>query len=93
MPARSWWRRSASHPLPTVAEPGRFDAQPGWPQVVLVVIAVVAVVLGAAALTGFLPAGVQRAIYDTPVAIAFLIVGTGWWLWRISRRGPGAPDR
>lgn len=76
-----------------MAEPHRFDSQPGWPQVVLVVIAVVAVVLGAAVLTGFLPDAIQRAIYDTPVAIIFLIVGTGWWLWRISRRRPGAPDR
>jgi hypothetical protein len=75
-----------------VAEHRRFDAQPGWPQVVLVVVAVVGVVLGAAVLTRLLPDEVQRAIYDTPVAIVFLIVGTTWWLWRISRRGPGAPD-
>ena len=58
---------------------------------VLVVVAVVAVVMGAAVLTGLLPDSIQRAIYDTPVAILFLIVATGWWLWRISRRRPGAP--
>jgi hypothetical protein len=58
-----------------------------------VAAAVVAVVLGAAALTGVLPDVVQDAIYETPVAIVILIVGTGWLLWRISRRGPGAPHR
>ena len=76
-----------------MAEPHRFDPQPGWPQVVLVAAAVVAVVLGAAALTGILPEVLQDAIYETPVAIGILIVGTGWLLWRISRHGPGAPDR
>jgi hypothetical protein len=76
-----------------VAEPHPLDPQPGWPQVVLVAAAVVAVVLGAAAVTGILPDVVQEAIYRTPVAIGVLIVGTGWLLWRISRRGPGAPDR
>jgi hypothetical protein len=69
------------------------DPQPGWPQVVLVAAAVVAVVLGAAALTGILPEVVREAIYETPVAIVVLVVATGWLLWRISRRGPGAPNR
>ena len=55
--------------------------------------AVVAVVLGAAVLTGLLPAAVQDVVYDTPLAIIVLIVGTGWWLWRVSRRGPGPSDR
>jgi hypothetical protein len=76
-----------------VAEPRRVDPQPGWPRVVLVATAAVAVVLGAAALTGILPDVVQDAIHETPIAIVILIVGTGWLLWRISRRGPGAPDR
>jgi len=93
MPARFSWRRSESRQPPTVAEPHSLDPQPGWPQVVLVAAAVVAIVLGAAALTGILPEVVQDAIYETPVAIGVLIVGTGWLLWRISRRGPGAPDR
>lgn len=75
-----------------MAEPRRLDPQPGWPQVVLVAAAVVAVVLGAAALTGILPGVVQDAIYQTPIAILALVVGTGWLLWRVSRRGPGAPD-
>jgi uncharacterized membrane protein len=53
-----------------------------------VAAAVVAVVLGAAALTGLLPEPVQRAIFHGPVLIGVLIVGTGWLLWRISRGRP-----
>ena len=75
-----------------MAEPRRIDTQPGWREVVLVAGAVVAVVVGAAILTGFLPAAVQDLVYDTPLAIVVLIVGTGWWLWRVARRGPGAPE-
>lgn len=92
MPERSWSRRSASRPLPTVVEPRRAVSQPGWRDVVLVAAAVVAVVLGAAILTSLLPTAVQDIVFHTPVAIAVLVVGTGWLLWRISRRGPGAPD-
>jgi hypothetical protein len=58
-----------------------------------VAAAAVAVVLGAGLLTGLLPVEVQELVYQTPLAIAVLIVGTGWLLWRISRRGPQAPDR
>ena len=76
-----------------MAEPRRIDTQPGWREVVLVGAAVVAVVLGAAVLTGLLPAAVQDVVYDTPLAIIVLTLGTGWWLWRVSRRGPGASDR
>jgi hypothetical protein len=61
--------------------------------VILLAVAVVAVVLGAAVLTSVLPASVQNIVFHTPVTIAVLIVGTGWLLWRISRRGPDAPDR
>ena len=52
----------------------------------------VAVVLGAGILTGLLPAEIQNVVFHTPVAIGVLIVGTGWLLWRISRREPQAPD-
>ena len=76
-----------------MAEPRRIDSQPGWREVILVAAAVVAVVIGAAVLTGLLPAAVQDVVHDTPLAILFLIVATGWWLWRISRRGPGQSDR
>jgi uncharacterized membrane protein len=46
------------------------------------------VVLGAAALTGFLPSPIRDAILNGPVVIGVLIVGTGWLLWRISRGRP-----
>jgi uncharacterized membrane protein len=52
----------------------------------------VAVVLGAGILTGLLPTEIQNVVFHTPVAIGVLIVGTGWLLWRISRREPRAPD-
>jgi len=51
------------------------------------------VVMAAAVVTGFLPAAAQDLVFRTPVAIAVLIAGTGWLLWRISRREPGPPDR
>ena len=54
--------------------------------------AAVAVVLGAGILTGLLPEEIQNVVFHTPVAIGVLVVGTGWLLWRISRREPQAPD-
>ncbi|HEX7950367.1 MAG TPA: hypothetical protein VF494_08460 [Candidatus Limnocylindrales bacterium] len=65
--------------------------QPGWPQVILVAAIVVAVVLGAAIATSLLPTSAQEVVFHTPLTILVLIVGTGWLLWRIARRGPGAP--
>lgn len=62
--------------------------QPGLAQVLLVAAAVVAVVLGAAVLTSFLPDAVQAAIFQGPVLIIVLIGGTGWLLWRIGRPRP-----
>ena len=62
--------------------------QPGWREVIVVALAVVAVVLGAAALTSVLPTEVQTAIFHAPILIGVLIVGTGWLLWRISRGRP-----
>jgi uncharacterized membrane protein AbrB (regulator of aidB expression) len=67
--------------------------QPGWVEVMLVAIAVVGVVLGAAVLTSLLPDAVQRAVFQTPVLIVVLIVGTGWLLWRISRPRPASDGR
>ena len=93
MRARSWSLRSGSLPRPTVAERRSPASQPGWREVILVAGAVVAVVLGAAVLTSLLPSAVQDVVFRTPVAIGVLIVGTGWLLWRISRRDPGAPER
>ena len=71
------------------SDPGR---QPGWPQVVLVAAVVVAVVLGAAIATSLLPTSAQEIVFHTPLTILVLIVGTAWLLWRIARRGPGAPQ-
>ena len=62
--------------------------QPGWRQVALVAAAVVAVVLGAAIATSFLPQPIQQAIFHGPVLIGVLILGTAWVLWRISRGRP-----
>lgn len=63
-------------------------SQPGWLEVLTVAGAVVVVVLGAAALTGFLSGPIRDAILNGPVMIAVLILGTGWLLWRISRGRP-----
>ena len=62
--------------------------QPGWTEVMLVAIAVVGVVLGAAVLTSFLPTGLQNAVFHGPVLIIVLIVGTAWLLWRLARGRP-----
>lgn len=66
------------------------DPQPTWRRslrdVSLVAVCVVVIVLAAAFVTDFLPAGVRGLIVDTPLAIAVLIAGTAWLLWRISRK-------
>jgi FtsH-binding integral membrane protein len=74
-----------------VAEDRPIGRQPGWRDVALVAAAVVAVVMGAAILTSLLPATLQQIVFHTPLAIVVLIVGTGWLLWRISRRRPEEP--
>jgi heme A synthase len=65
--------------------------QPGWREVALVAAAVVVVVMGAAILTSILPSSLQEIVFHTPLAIVVLVVGTGWLLWRISRRRPEEP--
>jgi heme A synthase len=74
-----------------VAEGRPAGRQPGWREVALVAAAVVVVVMGAAILTSFLPSSLQQVVFHTPLAIVVLIVGTGWLLWRISRRRPEEP--
>ena len=59
--------------------------QSGWREVLIVAAVVVIVVLVAAQLTS----GVSRDI-RTPATILILIGGTGWVLWRITRKQP--PD-
>jgi peptidoglycan/LPS O-acetylase OafA/YrhL len=64
------------------------DARPGLREVLLVAVVVVAAVLGAALLTGLLPAGAQDVIFRTPLLIAVLVGGTIAVLWQISRPRP-----
>ena len=76
-----------------MAEPRRVGRQPGWREVIIVAAVAVAVVMGAAVLTSVLPTDLQEIVFHTPLAIAVLIVGTAWLLWRIARRPPGStPD-
>jgi FtsH-binding integral membrane protein len=67
--------------------------QPGWREVLLVAVAAVAVVLGAAVLTSILPTGIQEVVFHSPLVVVVLIAGTAWLMWRISRRPPGPPQR
>ncbi len=59
---------------------------PGWPEVLLVGLLVVAVVLGAALLTDLLPGDLRSVVLDTPLAIIVLVVGTASVLWRAATR-------
>ncbi len=63
--------------------------QPGLREVLLVAAAVVLVVMLAAGITAVLPGDGQAVVFQTPLLIVVLIVGTGLVLWRIIRR-PGA---
>ena len=60
----------------------------GWREVLLVAVAVVGVVLGLAVGTSLLPADVQRVVFQTPLLIAVLVVGTAVVLVRLVRRPP-----
>ena len=60
--------------------------QPGLREVLLVGAAVVLVVLAAAALTAFLPDGIQALVFHTPLLIGVLVGGTAFVLWRLLRR-------
>jgi hypothetical protein len=55
--------------------------------VLILAAAIVATVLGAAIATSFLPADVQRLIFDSPLAIIVLVGGTALVLWRVSIGG------
>jgi hypothetical protein len=68
-----------------VAEPAGSEREVGWREVVLVGAAVAAVGLGLALLSVLLPA-FGELFNRLPIAIAVLIVGTVWVLWRITRR-------
>jgi hypothetical protein len=62
-------------------------AEPGLREVILVGLAVVAVVLAAAIVTGLLPAPLRSLVTDTPLAIVVLVAGTAGVLLAIVRRG------
>lgn len=62
-------------------------AEPGIGRVVLVAVTVVAVVLGAAALTAVLPSELRAVVTGTPLTILVLIGGTAAVLIGIARRG------
>ena len=49
-------------------------------------VCVVGFVLGLAVVTSLLPTQVQEIVFHTPLLIVILIAGTGYWLWRVSRR-------
>ena len=74
----------ADDPGPT--PPSTVVPETGVRHVVLVAAAVVAVVVAAVVLTGLLPDELEAVVYETPLAIGVLIVGTALVLWRISRR-------
>ncbi len=59
---------------------------PGVLQALLVGLALVGVVALAVVVTQLLPDDLEQAVYRTPLAIWFLIVGTALVLWRVSRR-------
>ena len=64
--------------------------EPGWREVVVVVGAVVAAVIGLVVLTTVIPGG-ETVVYQSPLAILVLIVGTALVLVRIAgRRPPGS---
>ena len=68
----------------------RPDHAAGWREVLIVAVVVVAVVLGAAFVTGALPAAGQDVVFRTPLAIVVILVGTVGLLVRLARRPPVA---
>ena len=63
---------------------------PGWREVLLVAVAIVAVALGAAAVTGLLPRAGQDVVFHTPLVIVVLLVGTIGLMIRLAIRRPPA---
>jgi protein-S-isoprenylcysteine O-methyltransferase Ste14 len=62
------------------------DRPPDVLHVLVVAATIVLVVALAVVLTGLLPDELSSVVYETPLAIGVLIVGTGLVLWRIARR-------
>ena len=78
----------------TAARPARPTASaasaPGGREVLLVAIAVVALALGLAAVTGLLPPAGQDLVFRTPLVIVVLLVGTIGLMVRLAMRRPPA---
>lgn len=68
----------------------RAASAPGWREVLLVAVAVVALALGAAAVTGLLPPAGQDLIFRTPLVIVVLVIGTIGLMIRLAIRRPPA---
>jgi hypothetical protein len=67
---------------------GRQRRAPGWREVLVVDVLVVAAVLGTAVVTSLLPPAGQDLVLRTPLAIAVLAGGTiGLLIW-LARRPP-----
>ena len=71
---------------PSADPPHGATRAPGWREVLIVAAIVVAVVLGAAFLTGVLPAAGQNVVFKTPLAIVVIGVGTVGLLVWLARR-------
>ncbi|MBA3876222.1 MAG: hypothetical protein C0498_04675 [Anaerolinea sp.] len=63
-------------------------SQPGLLEVLAIAAVAIAAVLGAAVVTSLLPVDVQRVVFREPVAIAVIVVGTVFVLWRVAARRP-----
>ncbi len=63
---------------------------PGGREVLLVAVAVVALALGLAAVTGLLPPAGQDLVFRTPLVIVVLLVGTIGLMVRLAMRRPPA---
>lgn len=62
---------------------------PGWREVILVTVGVVAFVFGLVGLTALLPPGGQDVVFRTPLAIVVLVAGTAIVLIGVARRPRG----
>ena len=75
-------------PAATTPAPGA-TRSPGLREALLVGGLTVLVVLLAAVVTFLLPASIGDVVFQTPLLIVVLIVGTAFVLLRITRPGPG----
>jgi FtsH-binding integral membrane protein len=62
------------------------ERQAGLREVVLVSLAAVGVVLGAAVVTALLPPDLQSVVFRSPLVIGVLVVGTIVALWLVAAR-------